>query len=57
MCPPRYNHFGFVATLALGHKMNCASCAEAHEFPQSHCGDNREAYCLHDYIYTCNMYM
>ena len=46
MCPPGYHHNGFVATHALGHMMygctSCASCAQVHEFPQSHCGDNRE---------------
>ena len=33
MCPPGYHHNGFVATHA---------CAQVHELPQSHCGDNRE---------------
>ena len=28
MCPPGYHHNG--------------SCAQVHELPQSHCGDNRE---------------
>ena len=44
MCPPRYHHNGFVATHALGHIMchNRTSCAQVHELPQSHCGDNRE---------------
>ena len=41
MCPPGYHHNGFVETHALGH-MNRTSCAQVHEFPQSHCGDNRE---------------
>ena len=47
MCPPGYHHNGFVATHALGHMM-CTwahyrkSCAQVHELPQSHCGDNRE---------------
>ena len=36
MCPPGYHHNGFVATHAL------RSCAQVHELPQSHCGDNRE---------------
>ena len=40
MCPPGYHHNGFVATHALGH--SCTSCAQVHELPQSHCGDNRE---------------
>ena len=39
MCPPSYYHNGFVATHALGH-MNRTSCAQVHELPQSHCGDN-----------------
>ena len=42
MCPPGYHYNGFVATHALGHMMNRASCAQVHELPQSHCGDNRE---------------
>ena len=37
MCPPGYHHNGFVATHA-----NRTSCAQVHELPQSHCGDNRE---------------
>ena len=41
MCPPGYDHNGF-ATHALGHMMNYTSCAQVHELPQSHCGDNRE---------------
>ena len=46
MCPPGYHHNGFVVTHALGHMMYgfmChKSCAQVHELPQSHCGDNRE---------------
>ena len=48
MCPPGYHHNGFVATHALGHmtskssKYARTSCAQVHELPQSHCGDNRE---------------
>ena len=46
MCPPGYHHNGFVASHALGHMMygyiNRTSCAQVHELPQSHCGDNRE---------------
>ena len=42
MCPPGYHHNGFVATHALGHMMNRTSCAQVHELPQSHCGDNLE---------------
>ena len=47
MCPPGYHHNGFVATHALGNSctrqlMNRTSCAQVHELPQSHCGDNRE---------------
>ena len=41
MCSPGYRHNGFVATHALGHMMY-GSCAQVHELPQSHCGDNRE---------------
>ena len=50
MCPPGYHHNGFVATHALGY-MNRTSCAQVHELPQSHCDDNREAHCFHDFIY------
>ena len=44
MRPPGYHHNGFVATHALGHIMCIirTSCAQVHELPQSHCGDNRE---------------
>ena len=53
MCPPGYHHNGFVVTHALGHMMYglcpsaqvvmCTrSCAQVHQLPQSHCGDNRE---------------
>ena len=48
MCPPGYHHNGFVTTHALGHMMyimcmyHRISCAQVHELPQSHCGDNRE---------------
>ena len=43
MCPPGYHHNGFVATHPLGHMMySRTSCAQVHELPQSHCGDNRE---------------
>ena len=42
MCPPGYHHNDFVASHALGHMMNRTSCAQVHELPQSHCGDNRE---------------
>ena len=45
MCTPGYHHNGFVATHALGAhdvRLNRTSCAQVHELPQSHCGDNRE---------------
>ena len=43
MCPPGYPYNGFVATHALGHIMyGGTSCADVHELPQSHCGNNRE---------------
>ena len=41
MCSPGYHHNDFVAIHALGHMMY-GSCAQVHELPQSHCGDNRE---------------
>ena len=43
---PAYQHNGFVATHALGHMMQfvhkCTLCAQVHELPQSHRGDNRD---------------
>ena len=65
MCSPGYYHNSFVATHAPLHMMyiltSCAvdhvnhkSCAQVHELPQSHCGDNREGTLLswlHIYIY------
>ena len=44
----------FVATHALGHMMYGSSCAQMHELPQSHYGDNREGTLfsrIHIYIY------
>ena len=41
MWPPGYHHNGFVATHTLGHMMY-GSCAQVHELPQSHCGENQE---------------
>ena len=38
MSPPGYHHNGFVATHAS--RGNRTSCAQVHELPQSHCGDN-----------------
>ena len=40
MCSPVYHVNGLVATHALGHIRT--SCAQVHELPQSHCGNNRE---------------
>ena len=40
MYHPVYYHNGFVATHALGYMMY--RCAQVHELPQSHCGDNRK---------------
>ena len=40
ICPPGYHHNGFVATHATHD--NRTSCAQVHELPQSHYGDNRE---------------
>ena len=34
MCPLGYHHIGFVTTHT--------SCAQVHELPQSHCGDNQD---------------
>ena len=43
ICPPGYHHDGFVTTHALGHMMyDCAWCAQVHELPQIHCGNNQE---------------
>ena len=43
MCPPGYHPNNFVATHTLGYMMNRTSCAQVHELPQSHRGDNRES--------------
>ena len=33
-------------------RLSCTSCAQVHELPQSHCGDNRGGgHCFHDCIY------
>ena len=45
MCPSGFHHNGFVITHSLGHIwfvgiIYHASCAQVHELPQSHCGDN-----------------
>ena len=37
MYPPGYQHNGLWQPMHLG-----TSCAQVHELPQSHCGDNRE---------------
>ena len=43
MCPPGYHHYGFVVTVHHVEALwNRTSCAQVHELPQSHCGDNRE---------------
>ena len=42
MCPPGYHHNESVATHALGYINHRTSCAQVHELPQGHCGDNRE---------------
>ena len=47
---PAYRHNGFVATHALGYVMY--RCAQVHELPQSHCGDNGKGTCFHDYTHT-----
>ena len=41
VCPLGYHHNGVVTTHVFGHMMYCA-CAQVHEMPQNHCGDNRE---------------
>ena len=45
--PIGYHYNGFVATHALWYIIygcinNPTSCAQVHELPQSHCGNNRE---------------
>ena len=46
VCPPGYHRNGLVANRALGHMIygssNRTSCAQVHELPQGHSGDNRE---------------
>ena len=36
MCPPSYHRAGFLTTHTR------TSCVQMHEFPESHCSDNRE---------------
>ena len=64
MCLHGYHHNGFVATHALGHMITvcvcclCTSCAQVHELPQRHCGDNREGTLLYLYdIYIGHIYV
>ena len=52
MRPPSYHHNGFVATHALGHMTYGCYCAQVHELPQSHCGDNREG-ALYSWLHVC----
>ena len=42
MCPPGYHHNGFALWQLMHLGTNHTSCAQVHEVPQSHCGDNRE---------------
>ena len=42
MCPPGYHHNGFALWQLMHLGTNRTSCAQVHEVPQSHCGDNRE---------------
>ena len=42
---PGYYQYDFVPTYVLRnmmYMMNHTSCAQVHELPQGHCGDNRE---------------
>ena len=40
------------------HHVHRTSCAQVHDLPQSHCGDNQKgrAHCLHDNIYNIYIY-
>ena len=44
ICNHENHQNGFVETHGLWHMMygNRTSCAQMHELPQRHCGDNRE---------------
>ena len=42
MCCLGYRNNVFVTTHAHGHMMNGTSCAQVHDLPQIHFGDNRE---------------
>ena len=44
MCPPGYQHNGFVVTHVFRHMMYRTSCAQVHELLQSHCSDRREGW-------------
>ena len=46
---PGYHLNGFAGTHALRHIMHC--CAQFHELPQSHCGDNWPSQYIYIYIY------
>ena len=41
------------------HHVHRTSCAQVHDLPQSHCGDNRKgsAHCLHDNLYNIYIYI
>ena len=49
MYPPSYHQNPFVVTCALC--VNCTSCAQVYELPQSHCGDKWEGTLFYDFIY------
>ena len=52
MYRPGYHHNEFVATARTSFTVAFTSCAQVHELPQSHCGDNlRRAHWFQDYIY------
>ena len=50
--PPRYHHNGFVINHALGLDTWCmVLCAQVHELPQRHCGNDWRTHCFYNYIY------
>ena len=65
MCPLSYHNKGSAATHALGYMMHgffvavhmsfclCGkTCAQVHELPESHCGDNWEG---NDFLDSCKL--
>ena len=46
-----HNIYVIMKTMCPPGTSNRASCAQVHELPQNHCGENPGAHCLYIYIY------